>query len=555
MKKTEFHSPPSADFEGKTPLETIAAITARLFLKESQQTQEMIIKRFAQRKNYSDIAAEHNLTPERIRQICDQFSRSVKSATKNERDRLFVSVIDFESNNFQILEDSFFENNWCPSEFLSGLLSDLYNELPTRHNVSRNYSRFSNLPYFQYRQRCERLFEHRFMIPVTEVIDWMAKIPLREEDISITGSELSARLHGIRFLLHSPYISSRKEKGKLFLVHWADFSDLAEKIIKHCDRALSLDEILEILKPHNFRIPSNKSDALSSLRANREILQLSDEVFGIARHAIYPPEEWDSIRKFAEAILEREKKIVDLTLLYEETIKVFDKLRTKEELGFILRRAHNIQNSAGRLFAHSSVDISKIKTLPHLVSEILKSQGGIASKDQIYQYVSNYRSYSSEGFTSNLKSIKLIQYYEGNYYGFKAPDKKNRQLLSQTPDFICSYMLETLHPKTGIDDIIAGFAGFNTKKVVETIRSDERFLVTRFPGSEEEAVICKNWPRNKIIVSIIRFSKEGIDHPSLCTWLVKLDQKYHDINMPNLMQLGIKFSRNIYTYQEENSTK
>jgi hypothetical protein len=551
MKNLIFTAPDYENYRSDDVLDSFGGVTGYFYLAEDPTTQEMLVQRFIDRTNLTDMSEKYNLSSERIRQKIDQFSRKVKSATKNERDRLFEAVIDFEINNFQILEDSYFTNTWCPAEFLSGLLSDIFNELPTSHNVRRNSSRFSNLPYFQYRQRCDRLFENRFMVPITEVFDLMAKVPLEEDDVSITGSELSAKLHGIRFLLHSRYISCRNEKGKLFLAFGSDFSDMAEKLIRHYDRALSFDEIIEILKPHNFRIPSNRSDAISTLRGNPDIIQLNDEVFGIAKHTSYPPAEWDAIRKFVEAILEREKKIVDLALLFEETIKVFDKLSSKEELGFILRRAHNIQNSAGRLFAHSSVDISTIKTLPHLVSEILKSQGGIASKDQIFQYVSSYRSYSSEGFTSNLKSINLIQYYEGNYYGFKSPDKKNRQLLSQTPEFICSYMLEKLHPKTTIEDIVAGFSHFNPQKVVATIRSDERFEVVKFPGSESEVVICKNWSRNKIIVSIVYHSGEGIDHPTLCTWLVKLDQKFQDIQIPNLMQLGIKFSQNIYTYQAE----
>lgn len=551
MKNLIFTAPDYENYRSDDVIDSFGGVTGYFYLAEDPTTQEMLVQRFIDRTNFTDMSEKYNLSSERIRQKIDQFSRKVKSATKNERDRLFKSVIDFEINNFQILEDSFFVNNWCPSEFLSGLLSDIYNELPTRHNVNRNSSRFSSRPFYPYRNRCDLLFENRFMVPIAEAIDWIAEIPVEYAERSITGSELSGKLDGIRFLLYSPYISFIKEEGKLFLIYYDDFSDLAEKMIRHYDRALSFDEIIEILKPHNFRIPSNRSEAISSLRANRDILQLSREMFGIAKHTSYPPAEWDAIRKFAEAILEREKKIVDLALLFEETIKVFDKLSSKEELGFILRRAYNIQNTAGRLFAHSSVDISTIKTLPHLVSEILKSQRGIASKDQIFQYVSSYRSYSSEGFTSNLKSINLIQYYEGNYYGFKSPDKKNRQLLSQTPEFICSYMLEKLHPKTTMEDIIAGFSHFNPQKVVATIRSEERFVVVNFPGSESEVVICKNWSRNKIIVSIVYHSGEGIDHPTLCTWLVKLDQKFQDIQIPNLMQLGIKFSQNIYTYQAE----
>lgn len=555
MKNMEFHSPPSADFEGKTPVETIAAVTARLFLKENQQTQQMLIKRFAQRKNYSDIAAEHGLTAERIRQICDQFSRGVKFQVKSQNDPFFESIIDFQIKNFEILEESFFTSIWCPGRFLLGLLSDIFPELPTDHNINRDTSRISGVPYGLYKTHCYYLFRHRFMVPLEEVINWMAAIPHYDEKQLVTDPELSLKLNGIRFLHYHIYISVIKENGIIFLVHSCSLSEMAEKIIRHYNRAMQWDEIVKIAKPHISRMPDNKSDVIYNLRDNINLFQVSEGVFGIADHTSYSVEDWDAIRKFAEALLERDKKIVDVALLYDEIVKIFDKISSKEELGFILRGADNIRHAGGKLFAHASVDLSNIKTLAQLVRDFLQSQGGIASRDQIFKYVSDYRSYSSEGFTSNLKNNAMFQYYDGNYYGLSYDDKKNRKLLSVTPDFICSYMLEKLHPKTGINDIITGFAGFNTKKVVETIRADERFLVTRFPGSDEEAVICKNWQRNKIILSIVRFNGGSIDHPSLCTWLVKLDQKYHDINVPNLMQLGIKFSRNIYTYQEENNTK
>ncbi len=561
MEKMEFHSPPSADFEGKTPVETIAATTARLFLQENQQTQQMLIKRFAQRKNFSDIAAEHGLTAERIRQICDQFKRKLKPEIRDIKESLFQTIIDFQKENFVKLTPAWFETEWCPGEFLMGILTTLYPFMPVDPKFLNRKSSSSSIPLehlsFQYSKLIELPTTNNLMIPLERMLALTVKnITLAE----VIGFQIKSEIEKQLFSVTKLLLSGKFEAGKMDSETVALFSEkslgeIAEILVRDTGRPMKTEEILEKAEPFLKAKKADKKYGMQDILENPVIVRLGDDLVGFKEHISFPTESWEQFRSFVEAYLGKGGKAVESGIIYRAAKSVFPDLSNKYELSHILMDTPGIINIGGSIFVHETAPEEVRHTIPEIVTVFLKGNGGVASRNTLLEQVLKYRTINEAGFTSNLKSINSLNFYGGSYYGLKEQDGENRATLSVTPDFICSYMLEKLHPKTGINDIIAGFAGFNTKKVVETIRADERFLVTRFPGSDEEVVICKNWQRNKIIVSIVRFNGGSIDHPSLCTWLVKLDQKYHDINVPNLMQLGIKFSRNIYTYQEVNNTK
>jgi hypothetical protein len=82
MKNLIFTAPDYENYRSDDVLDSFGGVTGYFYLAEDPTTQEMLVQRFIDRTNLTDMSEKYNLSSERIRQKIDQFSRKVKSATK-----------------------------------------------------------------------------------------------------------------------------------------------------------------------------------------------------------------------------------------------------------------------------------------------------------------------------------------------------------------------------------------------------------------------------------------------------------------------------------------
>ncbi len=474
-------------------LETAIRIKSLIDIQDDR-TRDFIKLRFEEGLDMRAIGAAHNISSERVRQKLVAFIEDVRHDLSPLEKRLqqhFLShLIKFPS----VIDRDFFQNQIMDVDAFVKLLNTIYPSIPSYSNkffVSQNIYREDNPLYTLY-VRLRSYLRERDGVLLTEFLN---------DFTDLDGWE---KLNLFRLILAIRFFKVIEKDGKYVLRGRMNLPEMAEQTLRNSDRAMTLKEIIDTVKIQYGREYIDLKVSLCHIRMNPNVLQLDKDVFGVEKHLSVSGGIMKKIQDIVADFLEKEKKVIDASVLFKLIRKDFPQVRSKYELVQILRRSKDVTDLGFFCFIHNSVNMGERKIVNDYLIEILNNNNHVMHGKELLAEINKDRVVSVTGFSSKLQNVPFIDTYGGNFYGLLEHREKNLKTLSTDPRFISNLAFQEMFPDTRLSRVEEVFRDFNTKKVLDTIMKSDIFVTYDHPSMPGETLfLSKYWKRNKLYYIIL----------------------------------------------------
>lgn len=187
----------------------------------------------------------------------------------------------------------------------------------------------------------------------------MDGITLTELLNELSDLSLSDKLSVFRIILAVSYFRIVPYHNTFMIRGRLNLPEMAEQTLLRSETPLPLEQVIKSVKEFYGKEYHDLKVSLCHIRLNNRVLQLDKNLFGVASHISYQGNDIVAINQLVADFLEKEKKVVDASVLYKFAKKQFPRLRSKYELVQILRQGDQISDLGFFCFVHNSVNMSE----------------------------------------------------------------------------------------------------------------------------------------------------------------------------------------------------
>lgn len=523
------------------PIDLAALKLQTLIDFQDDRTKDFIDMRYTQGIDMKRIGQKHGVSAERVRQKLVAFILECKEELAEIEKKLLTHIVNSLVKTPRILDKDFFENGYMQVETLVGILNSVYSGIPSYSNrffLSQNIYRDNNSLFTIY-TRLKNMMKVVDGVTLTELLTELNDLPLPEK-LSVFRIILA-----VSYFRIVPYHNTFIIRGRLNL------PEMAEQTLLRSETPLPLEQVIKSVKEFYGKEYHDLKVSLCHIRLNNRVLQLDKNLFGVASHISYQGEDIIAINKLVADFLEKEKKVVDASVLYKFTKKLFPRLRSKYELVQILRQGDQISDLGFFCFVHNSVNMSERPLVNEYLIETLSANNFVMNGKALLAEINKKRVVSVTGFSSKLKNVSFIDYYGGNYYGLKEHREQNLKTIAADPVFVSNFLLEKGYPDTFYNRLDELFKDFDLDIIKNTISKSDSFRIFNFGEKEGDVIFSKLWKRNKLYYVILYHQRQPITVERMSEICLQMDISAETLKKINFYALGIDFHQNHYWLREK----
>ena len=515
---------------GKDPILEAAIRLKSLIQIQDDRTRDFIKQRFEAGMDMRAIGRIHNISSERVRQKLVAFIEDARQDLSTIERRLQNHILNHLLKNPKVIEREFFTNQVLNIDAFVRILNTIFPAIPSYANkffVSQNIYREEN-PLYSLYTRLRSYLREKDGVPVSKFLD---------DFTDLDGWE---KLNIFKLILAIRFFKVIEKDGEYILRGRMNLPEMAEQTLNNSDRAMSLKEIIDSVKVQYGRVYTDLKVSLCHIRMNSNVLQLDKDIFGVKKHLSLEGEQMRAVQKKVADYLEKEKKIVDASVLYRLVRKDFPSIRSKYELVQFLRLSDEITDLGFFCFIHNSVNMEERKIVNEYLIEILEKNNYVMHGKELLAEINKDRVVSVTGFSSKLQNVSFIDSYGGNFYGLANHRKQNLKTLSSDPLFISNLIMQNLNPDTRFSLLEQLFQEFDFEKVKQTINKSNLFVVYDHPSIPgDKLVLSKYWKRNKLYYIILYAYNKPVTITELDRVIKPLGFNGETIKKINFYALGI----------------
>ncbi len=514
----------------KDPLVETAIRIKSLVEIQDDRTRDFIKLRFEEGLDMRAIGEKHSISSERVRQKLVAFIEDVRHDLSSLEKRLQQHIIGHLLKYPEIIGRDFFQNPVMDVDSFVKMLNTIYPSIPSYSNrffVSQNIYREDN-PLYSLYTRLRTYLRERDGVPLSEFLD---------DFPDLDGWD---KLNLFRLILAIRFFKVIMKDGQYILRGRMNLPEMAEHTLNNSNRAMSLKEIIDTVRVQYGREYTDLKVSLCHIRMNPNVLQLDKDIFGVEKHLSVGADVMKKIQKIVSDFLEKEKKIVDASVLYKLVRSVYPQVRSKYELVQILRKSKDVTDLGFFCFIHNSANMGERKIVNEYLIEILNRNNFVMHGKELLAEINKDRVVSVTGFSSKLQNVPFIDSYGGNYYGLLDHREKNLKTLSTDPRFISNLALQKMFPDMRLSKVEEVFSEFNTKMVLETIRNSDIFITYEHPSVPGDTLfLSKYWKRNKLYYIILDAMNRIVKIEELDRMIKPLGYSGDTIKRINFYALGV----------------
>jgi len=515
---------------GKDPILEAAVRLKSLIQIQDDRTRDFIKHRFETGMDMRAIGRIHNISSERVRQKLVAFTEDARQDLSTIERRLQHHILNHLIKYPKVIDREFFTNQVLNVDAFVRILNTIYPAIPSYANkffVSQNIYREENPLYTLY-TRLRSYLREKDGVPVNKFLD------------DFTDLDGWDKLNIFKLILAIRFFKVIEKDGEYILRGRMNLPEMAEQTLNNSDRAMSLKEIIDSVKVQYGRVYTDLKVSLCHIRMNSNVLQLDKDIFGVNKHLSLKGEQMRAVQKKIADYLEKEKKIVDASVLYRLVKKDFPSIRSKYELVQLLRLSDEITDLGFFCFIHNSVNMEERKIVNEYLIEILEKNNYVMHGKELLAEINKDRVVSVTGFSSKLQNVSFIDSYGGNFYGLADHRKQNLKTLSSDPLFISNLIMQNLYPETRFSLLEQLFQEFDFEKVKQTINKSNLFVVYDHPSIPgDKLILSKYWKRNKLYYIILFAYNKPVTIAELDRVIKPLGFNGETIKKINFYALGI----------------
>lgn len=501
---------------------------------QDDRTKDFINMRYALGIDMKKIGKKHNVSAERVRQKLVAFILECKEELTEIEKKLLTYFLNSLIKTPKILDKDYFNNAFMPVETLVNILNAVYPGIPSYSNrfyLSQNIYRDNNSLFAIY-TRLKNMMKMVDGITLSELLHEFRDFSLAE------------KLNVFRIILAVSYFRVVPHQNTYIIRGRLNLPEMAEQTLLRSEHPLPLEQVIKSVKDFYGKEYRDLKVSLCHIRLNNKVLQLDKNLFGVASHISYQGDDIIAINKLVADFLEKEKKVVDASVLYKMMKNRFPLLRSKYELVQILRQGKEISDLGFFCFVHNSVNISERPLVNEYLIETLSANNFVMNGKALLTEINKKRVVSITGFSSKLKNVSFIDYYGGNYYGLKDHREQNLKTIASDPVFISNFLFEKGYPNTFYSRLNELFKDFDLDLIKSTIAKSDIFKIFNFGEKEGDLVFSKLWKRNKLYYVILYHQSEPITMERMSEICLQLDISAQTLRKINFYALGIDFHQN-----------
>lgn len=518
------------------PIDLAALKLQTLIDFQDERTKDFIDMRYTQGIDMKSIGKKHNVSAERVRQKLVAFILECKEELAEIEKKLLTHIVNSLVKSPRILDKDYFENGYMQVETLVSILNSVSSGIPSYSNrffLSQNIYRDNNSLFTIY-TRLKNILKVVDGITLTELLNELSDLSLSDK-LSVFRIILA-----VSYFRIVPYHNTFMIRGRLNL------PEMAEQTLLRSETPLPLEQVIKSVKEFYGKEYHDLKVSLCHIRLNNRVLQLDKNLFGVASHISYQGNDIVAINQLVADFLEKEKKVVDASVLYKFAKKQFPRLRSKYELVQILRQGDQISDLGFFCFVHNSVNMSERPLVNEYLIETLSANNFVMNGKALLTEINKKRVVSVTGFSSKLKNVAFIDYYGGNYYGLKDHREQNLKTIAADPVFISNFLFEKGFPDSFYNRIDELFKDFDLDLIKKTISNNENFQIFNFGENEGDVIFSRLWKRNKLYYCILYHQSKPISVERMSEICLQMNISAETLKKINFYALGIDFHQNHY---------
>ncbi len=523
------------NFSKDPVIETAIRIKSLVEIQDDR-TRDFIKLRFEEGLDMRTIGDKHSISSERVRQKLVSFIDDVRHDLSSLEKRLQQHILSHLLKFPVIIGREFFQNPVMEVDAFVKMLNTIYPSIPSYSNrffVSQNIYREDNPLYTLY-TRLRTYLREKDGVLLTEFLN---------DFPDLDGWE---KLNIFRLILAIRFFKVIMKDGNYILRGRMNLPEMAEHTLRNSERAMSLKEIIDTVRVQYGREYMDLKVSLCHIRMNPNVLQLDKDIFGVEKHLSVGGDAMKKIQKIVADFLEKEKKMVDASVLYKLIRTQFPQVRSKYELVQILRKSKDVTDLGFFCFIHNSVNMGERKIVNEYLIEILNRNNFVMHGKELLAEINKDRMVSVTGFSSKLQNVPFIDTYGGNFYGLLEHREQNLKTLSTDPRFISNLSMQVMFPDMRLSRVEEVFHEFNTKNVLDTIKNSDIFVTYDHPSMPGETLfLSKYWKRNKLFYIILDAMNRLVTIEELDRMIKPLGYSGDTIKRINFYALGVDVYKDV----------